>query len=62
MAAIVVFTLFFEISKGEHKTPLDVFLMFLTQPLGALLVGVVAGQLVIFCQVDIQRPLGTNRL
>ena len=46
--AIVVFTLFFEISKGEHKTSLDVFLMFLTQPLGALLVGVVAGQLVIF--------------
>ena len=46
--AIVVFTLFFEISKGEHKTSLDVFLMFLTQPLGALLVGVIAGQLVIF--------------
>ena len=46
--AIVVFTLFFEISKGEQKTALDVFVMLLTKPLGALLVGVVAGQLVIF--------------
>ena len=45
--AIVVFTLFFEISKGEHKTALDVFVMFLTQPLGAMLIGIVAGQLVI---------------
>ena len=46
--AIVVFTLFFEISKGEQKTALDVFVMLLTKPLGALLVGIVAGQLVIF--------------